>query len=303
MNKTLIILLGPTGIGKTDLSIDIARHFGTEIISCDSRQFFREMSVGTAVPSREQLEKVKHHFIGHLSVKDYYSASSFEKDFLKLSGRLFEIYDLLIMTGGSGLYIDAACGLIDEIPDVDSAVRDKYLRKYIDQGLESIRTDLRLIDPDYYRIVDLKNYKRIIRALEICESTGKPYSYFLKKKGKSRDFNILKIGLNMDRKLLYDRINERVDRMISAGLEDEAGRMLEHREKNALNTVGYKEMFMYFNGDISREKAIELIKRNTRRYARKQLTWWRRDSEIKWFHPSGKEEIIKYIGDCLNQPA
>jgi tRNA dimethylallyltransferase len=303
MNKSLIILLGPTGIGKTDLGIDIARHFRTEIISCDSRQFFREMSVGTAVPSRLQLEKVKHHFIGHLSVNDYYSASRFEHDFLQLSRKLFEIYDLLIMTGGSGLYIDAVCGMMDEIPDVDSAVRDKYLRKYIDEGLESIRTDLRLIDPDYYRRVDLKNYKRIIRALEISESTGKPYSNFLKQEGKERNFNILKIGLTMDRQQLYARINERVDRMIAAGLEEEAKRLLGHRDRNALNTVGYKEMFMYFDGEISRDKAIELIKRNSRRYARRQMTWWRRDRDIKWFHPDQKEEIIKYIRDSLNHPA
>lgn len=303
MNKSLIILLGPTGIGKTDLGIDLALHFGTEIISCDSRQFFREMSVGTAVPSRLQLEKVKHHFIGHLSVNDYYSASRFEQDFLQLSRKLFEIYDLLIMTGGSGLYIDAVCGMMDEIPDVDSAVRDKYLRKYIDEGLESIRTDLRLIDPDYYRRVDLKNYKRIIRALEISESTGKPYSNFLKQEGKERNFNILKIGLTMDRQQLYARINERVDRMIAAGLEEEAKRLLGHRDRNALNTVGYKEMFMYFDGEISRDKAIELIKRNSRRYARRQMTWWRRDRDIKWFHPDQKEEIIKYIRDSLNHPA
>jgi tRNA dimethylallyltransferase len=299
MNKTLIILLGPTGIGKTDLGIDIARRFSTEIISCDSRQFFREMSVGTAVPYPEQLEKVKHHFIGHLSVNDYYSASRFEKDFLELSAKLFETHDMLLMTGGSGLYINAACGMIDEIPDVDSAVRDKYLRKYIDEGLESIRTDLRLIDPDYYSRVDLKNYKRIIRALEISESTGKPYSHFLKQKGKERNFNIIKIGLTMDRQQLYDRINERVDRMMAAGLEDEAKRLLGHRDRNALNTVGYKEMFMYFDGEISRDKAIELIKRNSRRYARRQMTWWRRDRDIKWFHPGKKEEIIEFIREAV----
>lgn len=299
MNKSLIILLGPTGIGKTDLGIDLALHFGTEIISCDSRQFFREMSVGTAVPTREQLEKVQHHFIGHLSVNEYYSASRFEQDFIELSRKLFDIYDMLIMTGGSGLYIDAACGMIDEIPDVDSAVRDKYLRKYIDEGLESIRTDLRLIDPDYYRKVDLKNYKRIIRALEISESTGKPYSHFLKQIGKERNFNILKIGLTMDRQQLYARINERVDRMIAAGLEEEAKSLIVHRDRNALNTVGYKEMFMYFDGKISREKAIELIKRNSRRYARRQMTWWRRDRNIKWFHPDQKDEIINYIREAV----
>ncbi len=295
MDNTLIILLGPTAIGKTDLSIDIARYFNTEIISCDSRQFYKEMSIGTAVPLHEQLEKVKHHFIGHLSVNDYYSASRFEKDFIKLSQKLFKIYDILIMTGGSGLYMDAACGIIDEIPDVDSAVRDKYLRKFVDEGLESIRTDLRLLDPVYYRTVDLKNYKRIIRALEICESTGKPYSYYLKKKRKERDFNILKIGLTMDRQELYRKINERVNSMLSAGLEQEAKKLLEYRNTNALNTLGYKEMFRYFDGEITRDRAIELIKRNSRRYARRQITWWARDKEIKWFHPNDRDEIIGYI--------
>lgn len=295
MNKTLVIILGPTGIGKTDLGIDLALHFKTEIISCDSRQFYREMSVGTAVPDKDQLEKVKHHLIGHLSINDYYSASRFEKDFIKITNNLFKVHDLLIMTGGSGLYIDAACGRIDDIPDVDSAVRDKYLRKFMDEGLESIRTDLRLLDPVYYRSVDLKNYKRIIRALEICETTGKPYSWYLKKKGKKRNFNIIKIGLTMDRKELYERINRRVDRMMASGLEKEAEDLITYRDTNALNTVGYKEMFMYFDGEISRDRAVELIKRNTRRYARKQLTWWARDKEIKWFHPREKEEIINYI--------
>ncbi|HCC71013.1 MAG TPA: tRNA (adenosine(37)-N6)-dimethylallyltransferase MiaA [Bacteroidales bacterium] len=295
MNNTLVIILGPTGIGKTDLSIDIALHFDTEIISCDSRQFYREMSIGTAVPSTEQLKKVKHHFIGNISINDYYSASRFEQDFIRLSKDLFMSHDLLIMTGGSGLYIDAACGKIDDIPDVDSTVRDKYLRKYIDEGLESIRTDLRLLDSDYYNQVDLKNHKRIIRALEICETTGKPYSYFLQKKVKERDFNILKIGLEMERQELYHRINIRVDDMISDGLEDEVKSLIEHRDKNALNTVGYKEIISFIDGDISRKKAIELIKRNSRRYAKRQITWWFRDKNIEWFHPRQKEDIIYYI--------
>ena len=295
MNNTLVILLGPTGIGKTDLSIDIALYFNTEIISCDSRQFYREMSIGTAVPSLEQLKKVKHHFIRHISVVDYYSASRFEKDFIQLSQKLFTHHSIVLMVGGSGLYIDAASGKIDEIPDVDQSVRDKYLDKFRKEGLESLRADLRLLDPDYYRIVDLKNHKRIIRALEICETTGKPYSFFLHKKGTARDFNILKVGLRLDRQELYRRINERVDRMISEGLEKEAGDLLEYRDNNALNTVGYKEMFRYFDGEISREKTIELIKRDSRRYAKRQLTWWSRDKDIEWFHPKEKQAIIQYI--------
>ena len=300
MNKNLVILLGPTGIGKTDLSIDIALHFNTEIISCDSRQFYREMSIGTAVPNREQLEKVKHHFIGNISITDHYSASRFEKEFISLSTKLFTHHNILLMVGGSGLYIDAACGKMDQIPDVDPSVREKYLNKFRKEGLESIRADLRLLDPDYYMMVDLKNHKRIIRALEICETTGKPYSLFLQNKGTERGFSILKIGLTIDRQDLYSRINERVDRMINEGLEKEAADLIGYRNYNALNTVGYQELFRYFDGEISREKAIDLIKRNSRRYAKRQITWWARDDEIKWFHPGEKEEIIRYIEKSLS---
>ncbi len=295
MKKYLVIILGPTGIGKTDLSVDIALRFKTEIISCDSRQFYRELSVGTAVPSPFLLNKVRHHFIQHLSVTDYYSASLYERDFLNLSGQLFRKHDTLILTGGSGLYIDAACGRLDDIPDVDPEVRNKYLRKYSEEGLESLRADLRYIDPDYYRIADLRNHKRIIRALEISESTGKPYSFYLHNKGKERNFSIIKTGLRMDRDELYHRINDRVDSMVSAGLEKEARKMIPLRYNNALNTVGYKEFFSYFDGDISREKAIELIKRNSRRYAKRQMTWWARNKDIKWFHPEEKENIISYV--------
>lgn len=299
MKKTLVILLGPTGIGKTDLGIDIALHFKTEIISCDSRQFYREMSIGTASPSTEQLEKVKHHLVNHISVNDYYSASRFEDDFMELAKKLFAHHDILLMVGGSGLYIDAACGRIDKIPDVDPSVRKKYLDKSQNEGLESIRADLRLLDPDYYKIVDLKNPKRIIRALEICETTGKPYSFFLQKKGKTRSFNIIKVGLTMNRQALYRRINERVDKMIAEGLEEEARKLIKYRNYNALNTVGYKEMFRYFDGEISRVKAIELIKRNSRRYAKRQLTWWARDEEIAWFNPREQEKIIRFIDNVI----
>ncbi|MDZ7738377.1 MAG: tRNA (adenosine(37)-N6)-dimethylallyltransferase MiaA [Bacteroidales bacterium] len=295
MKNTLIILLGPTGIGKTDLAIDIALYLNTEIISCDSRQFYRELSTGTAIPSASQLEKVKHHFIQHLSVDDYYSASNFEQDFIELIRKLFRDHNTVLMTGGSGLYIDAACGRIDDIPDVDPDVREKYNRKYKEEGLESIRQALSVLDPDYYRSVDLRNPKRMLRALEICETTGRPYSHFLHRKGKSRDFNILKIGLHMDRRELYERINRRVDIMIDKGLEEEARRLLPRRHNNALNTVGYKEFFMYFDGEISRDKAIELIKRNSRRYAKRQMTWWAKDSDIEWFHPSQKDDILDYI--------
>lgn len=296
MNKKhLVIILGPTGIGKTDLSTGIALELGTEIISCDSRQFYKEMSIGTAVPSQEQLNKVKHHFIHHIPITTSYSASRFEQDFISLSEKLFRKYDVLLMTGGSGLYIDAACGKMDDIPDVDPDVREKYLRKYREEGLESIRSDLRLLDPDHYRVADLKNHKRILRALEICESTGQPYSSYLRKKGKTRDFGIIKIGLRMNRDELYERINARVDKMVAQGLEKEAKDLITYRHINALNTVGYKEFFSYMDGDITRGKAIELVKRNSRRYAKRQMTWWARDNEIEWFHPGEKENIIDYI--------
>jgi tRNA dimethylallyltransferase len=295
MQNTLLVLLGPTGVGKTDLSADIALHFGSEIISCDSRQFFREMVIGTSVPPDSILGKIKHHFIGSLSVKDYYSASLFERDVLKLLPELFAGNSMAIMTGGSGMYIDAVCSGIDDIPDTDPATREKYITMHREQGIEGLRSALKLLDPEHYKKVDLRNYKRIIRALEICDTTGLPYSSFMKKQKSSRDFRIIRIGLQRDRDDLYTRINNRVDRMIEEGLEKEARGLYELRHLNALNTVGYKELFEYFDGKITFEKAVELIKRDTRRYAKRQMTWWAKDKEITWFHPDQSEEIIKFI--------
>jgi tRNA dimethylallyltransferase len=295
MENILIVLLGPTGVGKTDISIEIARHFGCGIISADSRQFFLEMKKGTAVPSEHQLAEATHHFIGFLSIKDYYSSSLFERDVLNIIPELFSKNRIALMTGGSGLYIDAVCNGIDDIPDIEPAVRDKIIRKYKEEGLEGLRIALKLLDPQHYEKVDLKNPKRIIRALEICETAGRPYSSFLKKEKRERDFKIIKIGLGMPREELYRRINLRVDGMIANGLEDEARSLFEFRNLNALNSVGYREFFDYFEGKISREKAIELIKRNTRRYAKRQITWWSKDKDIKWFGPDGVSEIIMFI--------
>jgi len=295
MKKFLIVLLGPTGVGKTDISIDIAEHFNCEIISADSRQFFREMSIGTAVPSKEQLEKIKHHFIQFLSVKDYYSASLFERDVLNRLPDIFAKSNYALMAGGSGLYIDAVCNGYDDIPDVDPEAREKYIALHQTEGIEGLRSALKLLDPEHYSRVDLKNYKRILRALEICETTGRPYSSFLKKQKRQRDFNIIKIGLERDRNELYRRINERVDKMLLAGLEDEARQLYELKNFNALNCVGYREFFEFFEGKISQEKAIELIKRNSRRYAKRQMTWWGKDKEITWFNPEKFEDIVKYI--------
>jgi tRNA dimethylallyltransferase len=258
------------------------------------------MRIGTAVPTDHQLNTIKHHFIGFLSVEDYYSASLFERDVLDLLPRLFIRNNIVLMSGGSGMYIDAVCNGIDDIPDVDQAVREKYISKYKEEGIEGLRVALRVLDPEHYTKVDLKNHKRIIRALEICETTGRPYSSFLKKQKRERDFRIIKIGLERTRDDLYNRINSRVDDMIEMGLEEEARSLFKFRNLNALNSVGYREFFDYFDGIISREKAIELIKRNSRRYAKRQITWWGKDKDIQWFQPEKKQEIPGFIDDCIS---
>jgi tRNA dimethylallyltransferase len=300
MNKNLIVLLGPTGVGKTDISIDLAIHCNCEIISADSRQIYREMRIGTAVPDDNQLNSVKHHFIRSVSVEDYYSSSIFERDVLKLLPTLFSNNNVAIMSGGSGMYIDAVCEGTDDIPDVDPSVREKYIALYDNEGIKGLRIALRLLDPVHYAKVDLKNYKRIIRALEICESSGRPYSSFLTKQKRVRDFRIIKIGLERTRDDLYRRINSRVDDMIRMGLEDEARQLIGYKHLNAMNCVGYKEFFDFFDGRITRDKAIELIKRNSRRYAKRQMTWWAKDPEITWFNPQQKSELFRYIDEAVS---
>lgn len=295
MNKFLIVIPGPTGVGKSELAVEVADHFNTEIISADSRQFYKEMIIGTAVPSDILLKRVKHHFIRFISVKEYFSASLFERAVLDLLNDLFTTRNVVVMTGGSGLYIDAVCTGIDDIPDIDPAEREKYNRKYEAEGIESLRRELKLTDPDYYAKVDLRNHKRIIRALEIYGTTGKKYSEFLTNKKVEREFGIIKTGLRRDRDDLYARINSRVDGMLKAGLEDEARSLAGLRHLNPLKSVGYTELFDFFEGKTTREKAVELIKRNTRRYAKRQMTWWNRDDEIRWFHPDQYRDIINYI--------
>jgi len=299
MKNFLIVVLGPTGVGKSDLSLEIASHFKSEIISADSRQFYREMKVGTAVPSDFQLKRIRHHFVGFLSVKEYYNASLFERAVLELLPSLFKKNNIAIMTGGSGMYIDAVCKGIDDIPDIDPAIREKYNLKFKTEGIESLRAALKLIDQDYYSTVDLRNHKRIIRALEIFESTGHRYSEFLTYRKVERDFSIVKIGLNLEREDLYRRINSRVDEMVSNGLENEARELLEFKELNPLKSVGYREFFEFFEKKITKEKTIELIKRNSRRYAKRQMTWWSRDKEIVWFSPDKVQDIIDYIEDKI----
>jgi tRNA dimethylallyltransferase len=300
MKNFLIVLLGPTGVGKTEISIDLAFQFGSEIISADSRQFFREMRIGTAVPSEIQLKTIRHHFIGFLSAKDYYSASIYERDVLKILPEIFSRNRIALLSGGSGMYIDAVCNGIDDIPDVDPDVRQKFLNKLKEEGIEGLRVALKLLDPVYYAKTDLRNQKRIIRALEICETTGRPYSSFLTGHKRERDFEIIKVGLNRPREELYARINQRVDLMIRNGLEEEAKSLCGLRHLNALNSVGYKEFFDFFEGKISREMAVELIKRNTRRFAKRQITWWGKDKEIRWFGAEDKDNLINYIKSCIN---
>jgi len=295
MQKYLIVITGPTGIGKTGVAIQLAKHFGTEIISADSRQLFKELYIGTATPNPHELSEVKHHFIQSHSITDNYNASRYETEALQLINELFTKTNFLFLTGGSMLYIDAVCQGIDEMPDADPEIRLNLKLKLENEGIESLRLQLKQLDPDYYQIVDLKNPNRIIHALEICLTTGKPYSSFRTNPKKQRPFTIIKIGLDCDRQILHDRINTRVDKMVNIGLEREVRSLLQYRNMNALNTVGYRELFEYFDGKTSLETAIELIKRNTRRYARKQLTWFRNDQQTTWFHPENVTEIIKYI--------
>jgi tRNA dimethylallyltransferase len=252
------------------------------------------MSIGTAVPSEFHLAKIKHHFIKFLSVKDYYSSSLFERDVLELLPKLFSENNLVLMSGGSGLYIDAVCNGIDDIPDVDPFIREKYLARYRDEGIDGLRSALQILDPEHYAKIDLNNHIRIIRALEICDSAGRPYSSFLKKQKRERDFTIIKIGLERPRDILYNRINFRVDEMIKNGLENEARQLVNFRNMNALNGVGYREFFDFFDGKTTKEKTIELIKRNSRRYAKRQMTWWGKDKDIKWFQADQMKEIIEY---------
>ena len=300
MNNTLITILGPTATGKTDFAIRLAQQFNTEIISSDSRQMYREMKIGTATPGQTELNTVPHHFIGNLSIHDYYNASMFEEEVLSLLENIFTKLSQVIMVGGSGMYIDAVCKGIDELPGVDPQVRLKLQEQYKKEGIESLRIQLKLLDPDYYNTVDLKNPNRILKGLEISIMTGKPYSSFLTRKKKHREFRILKIGLNLPREMLYKKINHRVDLMVEAGLIEEARELYPLRSLNALNTVGYKELFSYFDGTIDRAQAIELIKRNTRHFAKRQITWFKRDPEINWIHPNEFEKAVKTCQGSTN---
>ena len=295
--NTLIVILGPTGVGKTDVCLRVAEHFCIPIINADSRQLYREIPIGTAAPTPSQQARVRHFFVGTHSIDDYYSASMYEQDVLQLLEKLWEDKRIALLSGGSMMYVDAVCNGIDDIPTVDDEIRVWMKERFAREGLDALCEELRQLDPDYYEIVDRKNYRRVIHALEIIHQSGKTYTSFRTQQTKERPFRILKIGLNRPREELYDRINRRVDQMVADGLVEEARRMYPHRENNALNTVGYKELFLAFDGKWTLDEAIERIKGNTRRYCRKQLTWYKRDTTIHWFSPDQVEDIIHLIHD------
>ncbi len=298
-DKYLVVVSGPTAIGKTAFSIKLARHFKTEILSADSRQFYREMRIGTAYPEPEELAAVKHHFLGNLSIEEDYNVARYETEALALLDNLFIRHDVVVLTGGSGLYIDAVCKGIDDLPNHDPDLR-KQLKKEIETaGLEAFGKKLQSLDPEYYEVVDLNNPNRLLRAVEVCLQTGKTYTSLRKHKSKERPFKLIKIGLNMDREKLFQRIAERVDTMIENGLLEEVQSLQAYRQNNALNTVGYKELFAYLDGDVSLEQAIENIKTNTRRYAKRQLTWLKRDAEIRWFEPEEERWAIDFLESLI----
>ena len=300
MPHTLIVLIGPTGVGKTELSLSIAEHFQTCILSADSRQLYQDLKIGTAAPTPSQLARVPHHFVGTLGLTDYYSAAQYEADVLEKLEELFQHNDTVELTGGSMMYVDAVCKGIDDIPTVDKETRELMLQRYEEEGLETLCAELKILDPEYYQIVDLKNPKRVIHALEICYMTGKTYTSFRTQKHKERPFRIIQIGLTREREELYARINRRVDEMMQEGLLEEAKSVYPFKHLNSLNTVGYKEIFNYFDGEWSLDFAIEKIKQNSRIYSRKQMTWFKRNPNIQWFHPEQKEEIMNYINDQLS---
>lgn len=298
MTKTLVVLLGPTGVGKTALSLSLAEHLHSPVLNADSRQLYAGLSIGTAAPTAEQQQRVKHYFVGILPPTAYYSAARYEEEVMQQLSFLFSRQDRLLLCGGSMMYIDAVCKGIDDIPTVDEETRHLLLTHYQTEGLSSLCAELKLLDPDYYRQVDLKNPKRVLHALEICYMTGKPYSSFRTQTKKERPFRIVKVGLTREREELYQRINQRVEQMMADGFLEEVRAMIPYRNCNALNTVGYKELFQYLDGTYSLDEAVTKIQRNTRLYARKQLTWFRRDPDIHWFHPDSQEEILSFIDEA-----
>lgn len=295
--NTLVVLLGPTSVGKTALSLDIARHIGSAVLSADSRQLYKDLVIGTAAPTADERAAVTHHLVGLLELTDYYSASRFEEDTLSLLQTLFKQHRAVLMTGGSMMYIDAVCKGIDDIPTVTPDIRKAVWNEYEQGGLAPLLDELKQSDPLHYDEVDRKNHRRVLHAVEICRMTGQPYSSFRTNTVKERPFRILKIGLTRPREELFERINRRVDQMMADGLLDEVRRVYPHRALNSLNTVGYKELFAYLDGLCSLDEAVAKIKRNTRIYARKQMTWFKRDESIRWFHPDDTKDIFAFLAE------
>lgn len=297
--KTLLVLLGPTAVGKTELAIELARHIDSPVINADSRQIYRGLPIGTAAPTPEQLSRAYHYFIGTLDITDYYSAARYEADVLQLTDELFKTHDTLLLSGGSMLYIDAVCNGIDDIPTITPEIRSHLHQRLETEGPDTLKAELKLLDPDYYAHVDLKNTKRILHALEVCYQTGQPFSSFRTDTHKERPFRIVKFGLRRERADLFERINRRVEQMIADGLLEEACAMLPHRHENALNTVGYKEMFEVLDGHWTLPFAIERMKKNTRVYAKKQMTWFAKDPDIQWYHPSQADALFQTVDALL----
>ena len=300
-NPTLLVLLGPTGVGKTNISLRLAGKYSCPIVSSDSRQFYKELKIGTAAPTDEELKRAKHYFIGSHSIFDEYNAGQYEQDAIQLLDELFQSHKVVLLVGGSMMYIDAICNGMDDIPNVAAETRAYWQKQFADFGLEFIQNELKKLDPKHFAEVDLQNPKRIIHALEICSMTGKPYSDLRTGQKKKRNFNILKIGLNRPRPELYERINSRVDEMIENGLQKEAEEFYKFKDLNALNTVGYKELYEFMDGKWSLDFAINMIKQDSRRYAKRQMTWFNRDKEIHWFQPDNEDEILKFVTEKLNQ--
>lgn len=297
--KNLIVIVGPTAIGKTSLAINLAKNYNAEIISADSRQFFKEMNIGTAKPTPEELALVKHHFVDFISIQERYTAGQFEKEAIDKLEVLFKEFDTIIMAGGSGLYVDAVCKGIDEIP-ADIEIRNQLNEELNANGIDSLQEELKTVDPEIWKTINQKNPQRLVRALEVHRATGKPYSSFRKNQPKERNFNIIKIGLNTEREVVYERINKRVDLMLKEGLLDEVKSLIPYKNLNALNTVGYKEYFKYFEGELNLGEATELLKKNTRNFAKRQLTWFRKDKSTLWFEPKDIQAISKHIDTLIN---
>lgn len=299
--KTLVVILGPTGVGKTELCLSLAEHLHTPIINADSRQIFQELPIGTAAPTEEQQKRVKHYFVGNHHIEDYYSAAMYEEDVMRLlNEEIFPSHNVALLAGGSMMYIDAVCKGIDDIPTIRDDIRTWMKQRLEKEGLETLVEELHQLDPQHWKIVDKKNPRRVVHALEICHQTGQTYTSFRTAEKKQRPFRIIKIGLNRERAELYDRINQRVESMMQEGLEEEARKVYPKKGLTALRTVGYKELFAYFDGEIDKDEAIRQIQSHSREYMRKQLTWFKRDEEIRWFHPDNVKEIINYMDSCLD---